>query len=244
MASTDGRLPGVKVSSGSDFIFLHENAQESAVSTTGWTFRQLVTAHKFRMTGVSGEYAPDQGLKDLFAKIDHREIRYLVTQAKMFETMFQRVVPKKADAKPDDPNNLTPCQRKMLTTACQRFFSLTLQIRSPKCIVDYIYHQLPPGLAYAYREVSRKRPFHHPHFCRVSYKQSNSKFFKPSFKVPLIPLKRYQNLERYQKVPGRPGSRGLPWNLLVSLQVSLRGSYGRLNKSFRNSSYFVYNLHD
>jgi hypothetical protein len=33
-------------------------------------------------------------------------------------------------------------------------------------------------------------------------------------------------------VPGRPGSWGPPWNILVSLQVSLRGSYGSLKKLY------------
>jgi hypothetical protein len=58
--------------------------------------------------------------------------------------------------------------------------------------------------------------------------------------APLTPCERH--LERNQNVPGRPGSWGPSWNLLVSLQVSLRGSYGSLKASFRNPSYFVYNL--
>jgi hypothetical protein len=33
-----------------------------------------------------------------------------------------------------------------------------------------------------------------------------------------------------------------PWNLLVSLLVSLRGSYGSLKMGLRNSSYFVYEI--
>jgi hypothetical protein len=51
------------------------------------------------------------------------------------------------------------------------------------------------------------------------------------------------------ETPGekREGSRavprtGPPWHVLVSLQVSLRGSYESVKVGFRNSSYFVYNL--
>jgi hypothetical protein len=51
-----------------------------------------------------------------------------------------------------------------------------------------------------------------------------------------------RHLERNHRVPGRPGSWGPPWNLLVSLQVSLRGSYKSLKAGFRNSSYFVSKL--
>jgi hypothetical protein len=35
--------------------------------------------------------------------------------------------------------------------------------------------------------------------------------------------------ERNQEVPGQPGSWGPPWYLLVSLRVSRKRSYGRLN---------------
>jgi hypothetical protein len=51
-----------------------------------------------------------------------------------------------------------------------------------------------------------------------------------------------KHTERNQKVPGRPQRPGLPWNLMVSLCVSLRGSYGSLKAAFRNSTYFFYNL--
>jgi hypothetical protein len=48
--------------------------------------------------------------------------------------------------------------------------------------------------------------------------------------------------EGNQKIPGQPGSWEPPWNLRVSLQVSLRGSHRSLKAGFRKSSYFVYNL--
>jgi hypothetical protein len=56
-------------------------------------------------------------------------------------------------------------------------------------------------------------------------------------KVTRVPKTRLQapvalserHLEINQKIPGRPGSWRPPWNLLVSLQVSRKRSYGRLN---------------
>jgi hypothetical protein len=53
------------------------------------------------------------------------------------------------------------------------------------------------------------RPFHHPHLTSVT---------------PLL-----RHLERNQELAGWLGSWGPPCNLLVSLLVSLRRSYGRLN---------------
>jgi hypothetical protein len=38
-----------------------------------------------------------------------------------------------------------------------------------------------------------------------------------------------RHLERTQEVPGRPPRPGPPWKLLVSLQVSRKRTYGRLN---------------
>jgi hypothetical protein len=39
-------------------------------------------------------------------------------------------------------------------------------------------------------------------------------------------------MERNRKVPGRPGAGEPPWNLPVSLHVSLGGNYERLNDNF------------
>jgi hypothetical protein len=63
---------------------------------------------------------------------------------------------------------------------------------------------------------------------------------KTRFQAPVTPSERH--LEINQKVPWQTSSWGLPWNLLVSPQVSLRGSYGSLKVGFRKLSYFVYNL--
>jgi hypothetical protein len=75
---------------------------------------------------------------------------------------------------------------------------------------------------------------------RVSYKQSNSMSGHPPSSSRNSLTERH--LERNQKDPEWPGSWGLPWKLLVSLQVFLRRSYGSLKAGFRKSSYFVYNL--
>jgi hypothetical protein len=58
--------------------------------------------------------------------------------------------------------------------------------------------------------------------------------------APVTPSERHMN--RNQKVPGRPSRTRPPWNLLVSLHVSLRESYGTQKASFWNTSYFVHNL--
>jgi hypothetical protein len=54
------------------------------------------------------------------------------------------------------------------------------------------------------------------------------------FHAPITPSERHP--ERNQEVPGRPPRPGPPWNLLVSLRVSLRGSYGSLNVGCHKSS--------
>jgi hypothetical protein len=40
-----------------------------------------------------------------------------------------------------------------------------------------------------------------------------------------------------------PHDNGLPWNLLVSLQMSLRGSYKSSKAAFQKQSYFVLDIH-
>jgi hypothetical protein len=53
-----------------------------------------------------------------------------------------------------------------------------------------------------------------------------------SLQAPVTPSERH--LERNQKVPGWPGLWGPPWNHLVFLLVSLRGSYGSLKAGLCN----------
>jgi hypothetical protein len=67
---------------------------------------------------------------------------------------------------------------------------------------------------------------------RVIHKQSNSSSVN-HIKAYIIPSKRHQ--ESNQKVPGRTGSWGPFSNLLVSLLVSLGGSYGSLNAVLRGT---------
>jgi hypothetical protein len=50
----------------------------------------------------------------------------------------------------------------------------------------------------------------------------------PLFQALTTPPERHQEIN--QEVPGRPGSWGPPWNLLVSLLMSLRGSCGSFKK--------------
>jgi hypothetical protein len=64
-------------------------------------------------------------------------------------------------------------------------------------------------------------------FARVLGKKLSSPFFHRPYFTSITPFSRHP--ERNQKVPGRPGSWGPPWNLLVSLRVSGKRSYGRLN---------------
>jgi hypothetical protein len=63
----------------------------------------------------------------------------------------------------------------------------------------------------------------------------------PETQAPGIPSER--DTERNRKVSWWHGSMGPPWNILVSLRVSLKWNYGNLKESFRNLSYFVYELH-
>jgi hypothetical protein len=191
MASKDGRLLTDQHSQVGDFVFLHDVAQESAVHYCGWTFKQLVTAQKFRLIGNFGEYEPDEELKAIFAKTDmEHDVRYLASQERIFVDMFRRVVPKKPDAKPDDPKNLLKSIRRMITSACERYLALLLLVRSPKSIVEYVQKQLSPAVAYMHREVSNK--FH----------------FITHILPPVTPFSRHP--ERNQEAPGWPGLWGPP----------------------------------
>jgi hypothetical protein len=74
-------------------------------------------------------------------------------------------------------------------------------------------------------------------FCHVLHELCNTSSENLLSKSPVTPSQRHW--ERNLKVPRQPGSLGLPWNLQVSLPVSLRGSYGRLEVDFQNSSNMV-----
>jgi hypothetical protein len=61
-------------------------------------------------------------------------------------------------------------------------------------------------------------------------KKRATRLLETHLQAPITPSERH--LERNQMVPGWPR----PWNHLVSLQVSLRGSYGSLKVGFQKSS--------
>jgi hypothetical protein len=69
----------------------------------------------------------------------------------------------------------------------------------------------------------------------VSCSSKVARVLETHLQAPLTPSEKHQEI--YQKIPGCPRSWRPPWTFVVSLPVSLRGSYGILRAGFRNSSY-------
>jgi hypothetical protein len=75
----------------------------------------------------------------------------------------------------------------------------------------------------------------------VYIKNKVTLFLQTLFQALVTPSEKH--LESHQKVQWRPGSWGPPLNLLLALQMFLRGSYESLKESLQKQSYFVLDIH-
>jgi hypothetical protein len=163
MASKDGRLPekrGINwgASVRGEFDFKSNKCYEEAVKVLGWSKERLASAIEVTPdSSDSDDYTPEGKLKDIFndEKRDlSAEIKLFLTDEEMLTRLFTR---KKSDII-DNPKKPSKSVRLMMKAECLTSRAMLMLVKAPRDIVDLVWEQLPPALAYTYRDVSSFSP--------------------------------------------------------------------------------------